>query len=107
MPCRARLAEVFVERKEHHKGIAATMPNGILGQDFAIQHLQVTLSYNCDRPFLIAEQVTTLPLTWSKACEILHMRLASCSKQDVKPDQMALHLRGGHTLCRHVSSWMR
>lgn len=39
---RARLAEVFVERKEYHKGIAATMPNGILGQDFAIQHLQVT-----------------------------------------------------------------
>ncbi|CAL5229277.1 g12570 [Coccomyxa viridis] len=37
---RVRLAEVFVERKEHHKGIAATMPNGILGQDFAIQHLQ-------------------------------------------------------------------
>ena len=42
MSHRARLAEVFVERKEHHKGIAATMPNGILGQDFAIQHLQVT-----------------------------------------------------------------
>ena len=39
--CRARLAEVFAERKDHHKGIAATMPNGILGQDFAIQHLQV------------------------------------------------------------------
>lgn len=38
---RARLAEVFVERKEYHKGIAATMPDGILGQDFAIQHLQV------------------------------------------------------------------
>ena len=43
--CRARLAEVFVERKEHHKGIAATMPNGILGQDFAIQHLQVPGAY--------------------------------------------------------------
>lgn len=40
--CRARLAEVFAERKDHHKGIAATMPNGILGQDFAIQHLQVS-----------------------------------------------------------------
>lgn len=39
---RARLAEVFVERKQLHKGIASTMPNGILGQDFAIQHLQVT-----------------------------------------------------------------
>ena len=39
---RARLAEVFAERKQLHKGIASTMPNGILGQDFAIQHLQVT-----------------------------------------------------------------
>jgi hypothetical protein len=38
---RARLAGVFAERKDHHQGIAATMPNGILGQDFAIQHLQV------------------------------------------------------------------
>ncbi len=45
MPRRVRLAEVFVERKEHHKGIAATMPNGILGQDFAIQHLQVRLQH--------------------------------------------------------------
>lgn len=61
--CRAKLAELFASRETYHAGIADSMPNGVMGQDFAVQYLKVTVSSKQARTLHHCASAAVPPMT--------------------------------------------
>ncbi|KAK9917739.1 hypothetical protein WJX75_007649 [Coccomyxa subellipsoidea] len=74
---RAKLAELFASRETYHAGIADSMPNGVMGQDFAVQYLKACELMDLLKKNLRQEHV------------LIHDFLSTFYTQTLTPLQMA------------------